>query len=661
MRKKPSPAPKPRANSRARSKSAAPITVSQMMPSVKARLADIQGQQGGSGASSIFTGSGARAMQNMGASFGLTAMSKSHKALPIGQDNNFFMYPTSNAGVPTSPGGMSVRGSKQSNQRRGLEIEAANVSMVQPAFHTPGNAQDAYNLPKSYVEQIRWSRLMYNLNAYIGAITDLKSYYAYSKFDLATPEPFVTEFYTGVSFTKNFNLYKHVLRKSLSKNKFGEAISWGSRGQDGVWPKTGKPRWIWENFILLEPELVEIKKQLIGSGQPQFFLRPSRDLQEMVEKIDSNDREAAEYKGKLGEPIMEKIRRKELVPIDPSTISAIQNLTDASAVRGTPPYQRLFVTFIYEDFIRLSQMAQAQRYHFPVELWTLGDLEKGILPNPADLQNLRDLVTQAIQTPPFAIFFPPILKYEALGVSGKLLTIKSDYEYIWQQYTVGMGVSENMILGESGIFSSTETSSNQAFIRAQKKDRDEMEEWMRWQFYEPLARWNNLKVKKGDQLVPILPDIMWEKTLDFAAEERDLKAAQTLWDKGVYPTKRLLSKNRENPDEIEQELKEEIGSVFDDGKRIAAPAIREAGEKAKAGPGGPGMGGPDTGGADVGAEEAGGGGGAGGAGAPPASAGVDEGAAAAPEAGAAPEGGAPGEAAGGAGEAPVGPPGEGVL
>jgi hypothetical protein len=880
-------------------------TVAQMMPSVKERLADIQGAATGNGSSSIFSGAAARSIQNMGSSFGLAAMHRSHAALPIGDPSSPFMFPTASPTI-TAGANLSIQGSKKS----GLNIKAADVSMIQPFFHTPGNAQDAYNLPKSYVEQIRWSRLMYNLNAYIGAITDLKAYYALSMFDLTTSEPFVTEFYKRNAFNRDFNLYRFLLRMSLSYHKFGEAIPWGNMDIDGVWPKTGKPRWVWKNFILLEPELVEMKKPLVGSGKTQFFLRPSRDLQELVDKLDAGDKEVADLAGKIGAPVLDKIRRKELVPIDPSTISAIQNLTDASAVRGTPPYQRLFVTFIYEDFIRLSQMAQAQRYHFPIELWTLGDLDKNILPSPADLQNLRDLVTQAIQTPPFAIFFPPILKYEALGVQGKLLTIKSDYEYIWQQYTVGMGVSENIILGEalaldtpiptptgwttmgelkvgdkvfardgsvteviakspvwsgrptysvwlsgadilvadenhkwvvgftnansehkegfvfntklfknklyaknkkgrywipaakpldlpavdlpippytfgawigsggysdwtkespvhiygndviesikadgfsvdkvrgkqawvirdfntlleksgilkdkhipdfylrasyaqrlaflqglmdtngfvghkgicsftsrnhdlvravrelmltlgltpepvrfnfkkkdtatstectvtctvglgqpvpfrrpfkalkcskrtpdpvqphrdvvcisrvtsvptvciqvahpsgtflagrdfivthnSGIFSSTETSSNQAFIRARKKERDELEEWMRWQFFYPLAERNNLKIKKGDDLVPILPDILWEKTLDYATEERELKAAESMWEKGIYPTKRLLAKHRENPDEIAQELKEEIGSVFDDGKRIAAPSIRDA-------------------------------------------------------------------------------------
>ena len=279
----------------------------------------------------------------------------------------------------------------------------------------------------------------------------------------------------------------------------------------------------------------------------------------------------------------------------------------------------------------------------------MGDLDKNILPNTADLEKLRDLVTQAIQNPPFAIFFPPILKYEALGVSGKLLSIKADYEYIWRQYTVGLGVSEDIILGDSGIFSSTETSSNQAFIRARKKDRDQMEEWMRRQFFEPLARWNNLKLKKGSQLAYILPTFEWEKTLDFAAEKQNKETSKYMWEKGVYPTKRWLSESGKNAEEIELELKEEINSVFDDHKRILAPAIRGA----KVAPAGGAAGGAAGGGAaGAGAAGAGAaGGGAAGAGA------AGAGAAEAPVADEA-AGAEPGNEAGGAGGAATaaGPP-----
>ena len=409
-----------------------------------------------------------------------------------------------------SPYMFPVQGSIEAD----LKIEAADVATLQPFFHTPGNQQDALNLPKSYVEQIRWSRLMYNLEPFISAITDLKAYYAFSKFKLITAEPFVTEFYNQVAFSKRFNLYKFMLRMSLSYHKFGEAIAWGSRKQDGVWPKTGKPKWVWDNFILLEPELVEIKKSVVGDPEPKYFLRPNKDLEELVKKLDANDPEVEHMQGQISEKVAAKIRAKDLVPLDNSTISSIQQLTDASATRGTPPYQRLFTTYVFHDFIKLAYMAQANRYHFPMELWTLGDLEKKILPAPGDLDKLRELVTNAIQQPPFAIFFPPILKYEALGVQGKLLPIKEDNEYVWKNYMTGLGVNEEMIFGSSGIFSSTETSGNQAFIRMRTKERDEFTDWAIWNFFEPLARWNNLKMVKGGTLSPILPTLEWEKDLD---------------------------------------------------------------------------------------------------------------------------------------------------
>lgn len=549
-------------------------------------------QSGGGQRSSIFKGEQANRIGSLfaGADGGMPSVSgvkgfgKTQSMLPSGDLNSSFAMPNLGEGwwgaTPNDlddQAGMVVQAG-QALGRPGNKLEAgfSNTTSIQPFFHTPGNAQDAFNLPKSYIEQIRWSRLMYNLNAYIGAITDLKAYYGLSMFRLSTPEPFVTEFYTEESFNKDFNLYEHDLRMSLGVQKFGEATAWGSRIQKGTWPKTGKPIWGWSHFIMLEPELIEVKRDFFGGPKPRYYMRPSKDLEDMVRKMDDNDPEFARYKDRIAEPIKQRIRQRELVPLDNSTVSSIQNLTDASATRGTPPYQRLFVTYVYEDFVRLAQMAQAQRYHFPVELWTLGDLDKNILPNTADLENLRSLVTNAIQSPPFAIFFPPILKYEALGVSGKLLSIKADYDYIQRQYTVGMGVSEEMILGSSGIFSSTETSSNQAFIRARKKERDQIEEWMRWNFYEPLARWNNLKIKKGNKLVPILPDFEWEKTLDYLAEEKELEMKKFLFKEGKYPSKRFVAKAaKENPEEIELELTSELGTVWDDGKRIAAPAIRK--------------------------------------------------------------------------------------
>ena len=573
--------------------------------------------------SNIFPGEMSRRMSSLVTKGGLDGFGKTfNRLLQSNTDSRFAMPAMGDYAIksPTRDQATRIR-ANQGDKKMGIEasltIEAANVLTLTPFFHTPGNAQEAYNLPKSYVEQIRWSRLMFNLNPYIASVTELKAYYPVSKFKLSTPEPFVTDFYEENSFNKRFNLYKFLQRMNLSIKKFGEAIVWGTRRQDGVWPQTGQPRWVWANFILLEPELVEIKKEVMGDPNPRYFLRPNRDFEELIRRLEQNDPSVSHLQGTIAPSIVSKIKNRELIPLDPTTISAIQNLTDGSAERGTPPYQRLFVNFTFEDFVRLALMAQAQRYHFPVELWTIGNLDKNIIPSVKDLEAFRDMVSTAIQAPPFSMFFPPIVDYKALGVSGSLIDIKSDMEYAHKQYLIGLGVNENMILGESGIFSSNETAGNQTFIRLVQKDRDDLEEWMRWHFYEPLAIWNNLKIEKNGRLMPIIPNIEWEKTLDFKAEEDEREMLKWGYGEGLVDPETIIEAllNR-NPEEIKVRIRKAIGGVFDNGKiggegRKQGTMGGEAGEGEVAG--GPAGGGgmppppPEAGAEGVMAPEAGGG------------------------------------------------------
>ena len=578
--------------------------------------------------SNIFPKEMAERMKGLVAKSGIDGLNRSFERLTISNAESKFAMPTRgdyHFTAPTPERVAKIKASFDKEQKRiiaskgdGLDIEAslkinaANTVTLTPFFHTPGNAQDAYNLPKSYVEQIRWSRLMFNLNPYIASVTELKAYYPVSKFKISTSEPWVTDFYETVAFSKRFNLVNFIRRVNLSKKKFGEAIMWGTRRQDGVWPQTGQPKWVWSNFIILEPELVEIKRDVIGDPIPKYFLRPNRDFEELVRRLEQNDPSVAHLQGTIAPAIIEKIKNRELIPLDPTTVSAIQVLTDGSAERGTPPYQRLFVNYTFEDFVRLALMSQAQRYHFPVELWTVGNLEKNIMPSVKDLEAFRDMVADAIKAPPFSMFFPPIVDYKALGVHGTLMDIKSDMEYAHKQYLIGLGVNENMILGESGIFSSNETAGNQTFIRLVQIDRDDLEEWMRWEFFEPLAQWNNLKVEKNGELHPIIPNIEWEKTLDFKAQEDEREQIKWGYGEGLIDPDTVIEVmlNR-NPEEIKTRLRKAIGGILDNGKIGGAARKKIEGEEAEgAGGGGGGGGGGLPGGAGLpaGGEEGVGGG-----------------------------------------------------
>ncbi len=134
--------------------------------------------------SRIFQGEMADRMTDLFGRGGLEGMARSHKRLPVSDVNSPFAVPNGGdtaffpgAGLDS---GLSFQGSRAgkptdvdyktgkrvpykvtaAKEGDGLSITAANVSNVTPMFHTPGNAQDAYNLPKSYVEQCRWSRLL---------------------------------------------------------------------------------------------------------------------------------------------------------------------------------------------------------------------------------------------------------------------------------------------------------------------------------------------------------------------------------------------------------------------------------------------------------------------------------------------------------------------
>lgn len=491
--------------------------------------------------------------------------------------------------------------------------------------------------------------------------------------------------------------------------------------KDGAW--SGKKKW--KNFILLEPELLEIKSPSFGAGDVQYELIPT---QEMINIVKSNKQNDIETKKSFPENILKCIEQGRNIPLDPKCISVIQRLTDPSATRGTPKLQSIFKSLIYQDKIRQAQIAAADRYHFPIELWTLGDVANGIMPSEDDLKNTRDMINQAIQNPPFCLddkskiltkngfrgideiakgdiiatynkekdcmeyqpcndvfkfdysgemvcfkndnvdlmvtpehrclvqngiegtsefgdwkvelaknitgtnkmmvlqvikdlnvsdihsscyishvnvsqpdvsreeytgrvwcvsvpntyfiserngkmvitgnsmVFPPIIKYEALGVSGKLLPVSDDYEYIQDQIMVGLGVNKNIITGDGPSFSNLKSMSLQNFTMMAKVKRDQFENWIINKFFRPIAMDNGFYYYSGKVKKLVLPQISWYKSLDIEEENAERDMIYKMHEKGFVSTKTLFSKFPNLELDVEKKnLEEEKGTVWDKG------------------------------------------------------------------------------------------------
>jgi hypothetical protein len=406
------------------------------------------------------------------------------------------------------------------------------------------------------------------------SIIMMHAYYPFSKFELTTPDKTITEFYSDMCFNENFDLFTFICNASLSYQKFGEAIMFGNmeKGKDGLYR--------WSKFILLEPELVEIKNDLF-STELSYELIPTEELKSLVKSTKAEDQERRKKLMQEAPEVMEAVEQNRNIKLDNVNVSSVARITDPSATRGTSPIQALFKVLIYQDWIRLAQSAYAQRYVFPIELWTIGDLEKNIIPSEDDLNKFRTLINQSIQNPPFSMVFPPIVKYEPLSTLGKNFPINNEYEYIHDQILVGLGVNKNLILGEGPNFSNLKGLALHKLMMIYKVVRDQFEQWMLYKVFKPIAEKNGFYTTVGGKKKLILPQISWYKSLDIEEQEQERQLFMDLHEKGFLSTDTLFSKFPSLDYATEQKkLEKEIGTIWDHGddrlpKKISKPTSTE--------------------------------------------------------------------------------------
>jgi hypothetical protein len=189
------------------------------------------------------------------------------------------------------------------------------------------------------------------------------------------------------------------------------------------------------------------------------------------------------------------------------------------------------------------------------------------------------MINRAIQNPPFSLVVPPIVKYEAIGVMGKLLSVKDDYDYIYDQLFFALGTNRGLMMGEGPSFT-TRIMSLQKLIMLYKTVRDLFENWIVYRFFLPIAKKNNFiltstaasregrgpLIKISAKKKYILPQITWYKSLDIEEEDLEKKMYVDMHSKGFISTKTLFAKFPNLDYEVERKLlEEEIGTVFDKG------------------------------------------------------------------------------------------------
>jgi len=438
----------------------------------------------------------------------------------------------------------------------GRKITASGFSSTTlPSFwYSPELTTESWLLPKSRQEVLKWIRIFFNLEPFVQNAIIAHALFPFSKFDLVTKDESITKIYKDMVFNKDFDLYEFITQAALSFEKFGEFIAFGNlTKEDGLYK--------WKRFILLEPELIEIKSDLI-SGELIFEMIPPTELKRLVTSMTDEELRNS----KIPQIVISSIRDGKNIPLDSAVTSIVARKTDPSAIRGTSRIQSCFKVLIFQDWLRLGQVAYYQRFIFPIELWSIGDMGKDILPDDDTLERWRTFLSSQMIQPPYSLVVPPFVKYEVQSAVGKLLPVLNEYTYIHDQLLAGLGVTKEFLFGGGISITNTKTMAYQKLIKYYQSVRDLFESWMINKVFRPVAELNKFRDKDKNL---ILPEIVWYKSLDIEEEEQEKKEYLDLHRRGYVSTKTLFSKFKNLDIEKEAELlKKERGTLFDKENRL---------------------------------------------------------------------------------------------
>ena len=355
------------------------------------------------------------------------------------------------------------------------------------------------------------------------------------------------------------------------------AIAPGIIVHNCVWGSWNSARRTWDRFTLINPAIVEYKEDLM-TGHATMELIPTNEMKRIVKDA------LLQGRRDIDPLLLNAIENNKKLPLDtegipenvftgqdyvPPKVFMFQRRTDPSSERGTSAITCLMKDLIYKDQLRMSQIAVAQKTQLPIELWTVGhignDDQSSMLPGPELLEEVRQMITQATQQPPFSIVYGPYLKYEALGVTGKLLDIYNDLGYVENQILVGLGVNKAVVLGEGPSVQGKAISLNR-LVREYSVVRDLFSNWFKRNILLPIAKANHLVDEEGQY---ILPNLVWELSLQPEQDKETFDMFYKMWKDGLISTMTLFEKC---PKQIDytlemQRLSEEVGSPFDKGDK----------------------------------------------------------------------------------------------
>ncbi len=477
-----------------------------------------------------------------------------------------------NMSVASSAGNIKTGGVDRDSSSKGIDKVAFNYDYADTQFYSPRLQPESWFLPRTRKMVLKWVKIFFDWDPAIHSILKMHSRYPISEFNLSHSNQKQVEYISAVLHREDWDIMDTLREASLSFVKYGEAAIMGSWDS-----KFG----IWKSMVCLDPALIELE-EIPFTGQVKVYAEIPRKYIRIIKSGKPSDQERV---NRFPEALVNAVKEgKKYIELDtsencengvysPPKVCFISNKTDVgeAGIRGLPPLVPLFRTLVYQDFLKKAQYSRAQRFAYPIEFWTLGDLSQGILPDEAALSEVQQMLKTALASPPYSIIYSPLLKLDVVGATGSLLPIYDDLAFCENQILIGLGVNKNIVLGEGGWMSNAKTLSLQRLIMDYSVDRDM---WTRKFLKNFVLRpiciakgWTKNNIITGEKIADI-PEINWVRSLDMQQEEDIRRMYFDLWKEKVVSTKTLLAMYPNLNYEAEiRNLESEKGTILDNMKR----------------------------------------------------------------------------------------------
>lgn len=450
---------------------------------------------------------------------------------------------------------------------RGITATVA-VNQLVERFYNPFWSRMSWELPVDRKKLNAFRRHFYQTEPLIGSIIDLHTEFPISPFRVTHPDHEIQEYFN--EFIDDLNMFNFLIEMVKEYHVIGEVFPYG------FFNDNEKPT-EWINFILLNPDFVEVQLLPVARGQYEMLRLEMSDAVKKIVTNGPNHLDTGELYKRLPPDVIAHVRSGNKMVLPAIVASHLKRDGFYFEPHSKSIIDRVMKDLMYRDKMREAQFAVASRHISPTELYLIG--EPGDPADQVEIQNFKDILAQTWTDPNRAIVYHHALRAEMIGGGGNILNLGPEFERVEANIFAGLMMSRQFLSGEGPTYAGMSVALD-ILVARYLALRNKIEHWFKEKVFKPICEihelWKPRKYAYAEKFkfkndegkmtlrkIPWVPDIKWDKAnlTDNVAKAQLLQSLKESF--GIVSSKTILATIDLDYSSEASQIEEEKGTVMD--------------------------------------------------------------------------------------------------